>query len=149
MPDKQKKEKRSIDGAGFLLWKAANAWQRHVREHLKPTGITHVQFLLLDAVKQLEAKGQQPSQILLARTAGTDVMMTSKVIRTLEKQKLVARKENQKDGRAVVLQITASGKKKLERATLAIRKSEAAFFSKMISKPHKFMANLEALTNAE
>jgi DNA-binding MarR family transcriptional regulator len=148
MSDKEKKAKRSIDGAGFLLWKAANAWQRHVREHLKPTGITHVQFLLLDAMKELEAKGQQPSQILLARTAGTDVMMTSKVIRTLEKQKLVARKENQKDGRAVILQMTATGKKKLERSALALRKSEGAFFAK-VSKPHKFMAQLEALTTAE
>lgn len=145
MSEKPKKQKRTVDGAGFLLWKAANAWQRHVREQLKPTGITHVQFLLLDAVHQLESKGQQPSQILVARTAGTDVMMTSKVVRTLEKQKLVARKENHKDGRAVILQITAPGKKTLLRASAAIRKSEETFFAKMVSKPHKFIMNLESL----
>lgn len=145
MSDKPKKEKRAVDGVGFLLWKAGNAWQRHLREQLKSTGITHVQFLLLDAVKQLEAGGKQPSQTLLARTAGTDVMMTSKVIRTLEEAKLVARKENRDDGRAVILQITPAGKKKLTSAATAIKKSEDVFFAKLVGKPHKFVANLAAL----
>lgn len=146
MSDTPKKQKHSVDGAGFLLWKAGNAWQRHVREQLKSTGITHVQFLLLDAVKQLETGGKQPSQTLLARTAGTDVMMTSKVIRTLEEAKLIARKNNANDGRAVILQITTAGKSKLTKAAAAIKKSEDAFFAKLVSKPHKFVANLSALT---
>ncbi len=145
MSSSPKKTKRSFSGAGFLLWKAGNAWQRHVRDHLKTTGITHVQFLLLDAVKQLEASGKQPSQTLLARTAGTDVMMTSKVIRTLEEAKLIARKENRNDGRAVILQITITGKKKLTSASTAIKKAEATFFAKLAGKPHKFVANLESL----
>lgn len=145
MSESPKKQKRTVDGAGFLLWKASNAWQRHMREQLKSTGITHVQFLLLDAVNQLESSGNQPSQILLARTAGTDVMMTSKVIRTLEEAKLVARKENRKDGRAVLLQITPAGKRKLASASTALKKSEETFFAKLVSKPHKFVANLSAL----
>jgi DNA-binding MarR family transcriptional regulator len=141
-----KKQKHSVEGAGFLLWKAGNAWQRHVRQQLKSSGITHVQFLLLDAMNQLEANGKEPSQTLLARTAGTDVMMTSKVIRTLEQAKLVARKENRKDGRAVLLQITSAGKKKLASAAAAIKKSDDVFFAKLVGKPHKFVANLKALT---
>lgn len=145
MSEKPKKQKRTINGAGFLLWKAGNAWQRHVREQLKPAGITHVQFLLLEAMIHLETVGRQPSQILLSRTAGTDVMMTSKVIRTLEKQKLVARKSNRSDGRAVVLQITLSGKKTHAKARAAVKKSENEFFAKLRTKPHKFIANLEAL----
>lgn len=147
MPQKPKKQKRAAEGAGFLLWKAGNAWQRHVREHLKSTGITHVQFLLLDAMLQLENSGKKPSQILLSRTAGTDVMMTSKVIRTMEKQKLLARKSDHNDGRAMILQITTLGKSKAQKARTAIRKSEAAFFAKLVSKPHKFIANLEALAD--
>lgn len=155
MPQKPKKHssdhkvragKRTTEGAGFLLWKAGNAWQRHVREHLKSTGITHVQFLLLDAMLELETAGRKPSQILLSRTAGTDVMMTSKVIRTMEKQKLLARKSDQNDGRAMILQITTLGKSKVQKARAAIKKSEATFFSKLVSKPHKFVANLEALS---
>ncbi len=146
MSNNPKKSKRSVESAGFLLWKAGNAWQRHVRDHLKSSGITHVQFLLLDAMKQLEATGQQPSQTLLAKTAGTDVMMTSKVIRTLEEAKLVARKENRLDGRAVVLQITANGKKTHATASTAIKKAEKTFFAKLIGKPHKFVANLIAIS---
>lgn len=146
MSEKSKNTKHTVNGAGFLLWKAGNAWQRHVREHLKPAGITHVQFLLLEAMQQLEATGKKPSQILLSRTAGTDVMMTSKVIRAMEQQKLVARKSDQRDGRAVVLQITALGKQKVGKAKLAIKKSEVAFFARLRTKPHKFVANLEALS---
>jgi DNA-binding MarR family transcriptional regulator len=146
MSDKSKSKKHNVHGAGLLLWKAANAWQRHVRDQLKPLGITHVQFLLLEATQQLEAGGKQPSQILLARTAGTDVMMTSKVIRLLEKEKLVARKSNRKDARSVTLQLTAEGKKKLVKATTAMQRAEISFFSKLKSKPHKFVANLEGLS---
>lgn len=146
MSNTPKKLKGSADGAGFLLWKAGNAWQRHVREQLKSTGITHVQFMLLDAVKQLETAGKQPSQTLVAKTAGTDLMMTSKVIRTLEMAKLVGRKADRKDGRALVLQLTPAGKKKHVSAAAAIKRSETLFFSKLVGKPHKFMANLESLS---
>ncbi len=147
MSEKEKKVKRSITGAGVLLWKASNAWQRHVRDGLRSTGITHVQFLLLQAVQQLETSGKTPTQIMLARAAGTDVMMTSKVIRTLEKEKLVARKSSKSDARSVTLQITILGKKKVAKAAAAIQKSETAFFSKLVAKPHKFVMNLEALAS--
>lgn len=145
MSDKAKKEKRSVQGAGFLLWKASNAWQRVVREHLKSVGITQVQYLLLEAIHLHESKGTQPTQIALSRTAGTDVMMTSKVIRTLETQKLVARKGSRTDARSMVLTLTAEGKKKLARATTAMHKSEEIFFAKLVAKPHKFVMNLAAL----
>lgn len=145
MSDKVKKDKHTVVGTGVLLWKASNAWQRHVREQLKSIEITQVQFLLLDAIQQHEATGKQLTQISLSRSAGTDVMMTSKVIRAMEVQKLVVRKSSKKDARIVVLQITAEGKKKLSRAAVAMEKAESAFFSKLISKPHKFLANLAAL----
>lgn len=149
MSEKEKKEKHSIHGAGFLLWKASNAWQRAVREHLKPIGVTQVQYLLLDAIHQHEVNGKQPSQIALSRSAGIDVMMTSKVIRTLEEQKLVGRKGSRTDARSVVLQLTAEGKKKLTRAAAAMQKSEEVFFAKLVAKPHKFVLNLAALAEEE
>lgn len=145
MSNSPKKNKRSVDGAGILLWKAGNAWQRHVRGQLKSFGITYVQFLLLHAVKELEDQSKQPSQTLVAKTAGVDMMMTSKVLRTLEDAKLVARRSDRNDGRALVLQCTATGKKKLVGAVAAMRKSEAAFFGKL-DKPGKFAQSLETLS---
>lgn len=145
MSNSPKKNKRTVEGAGILLWKAGNAWQRHVRSQLKSFGITYVQFLLLHAVKQLEDESKQPSQTLVAKTAGVDMMMTSKVLRTLEDAKLVARKSDRSDARALVLQCTPTGKKKLTGAAAALKKSEAAFFGKLNGKPHKFVENLEQL----
>ena len=145
MSDKSRKQKSASQGAGFLLWKAGNAWQRVVRENLRASGLTHVQFLLLDAIIEMEASGIRPSQVALSRVAGTDVMMTSKVIRTLEKDKLVARKSNRTDGRAVVLQITTTGKRKALTARAAIRKADQDFFSRLVHKPARFYANLVVL----
>lgn len=145
MSNSPKKNKRTVEGAGILLWKAGNAWQRHVRGQLKSFGITYVQYLLLHAVKQLEDESKQPSQTLVAKTAGVDMMMTSKVLRTLEDAKLVARKSDRNDARALVLQCTPTGKKKLTGATAALKKSEVEFFGKLSGKPHKFVENLETL----
>jgi len=146
MADQSKKEKHSVRGAGILLWKASNAWQRHAREALKSIGITQVQLLLLETIHQCELDGKTPSQSTLSKVAGTDVMMTSKVIRTLVQQKLVARKGSKTDARSVVLQLTTEGKKKITRSSLAMQKAESDFFSHLVAKPHKFMMNLDALT---
>jgi hypothetical protein len=145
MAGQPKKEKHSVRGAGIVLWKASNAWQRHVREELKSIGITQVQLLLLETIRQCELDGKTPSQSTLSKVAGTDVMMTSKVIRTLMKQKLVARKVSKTDARSVVLQLTTEGKKTITRSSVVMQKAESDFFSNLVAKPHKFMMNLEAL----
>jgi len=106
------------ESAGFLLWHLTLRWQREIVAALKPFGLTHVQFVLLASTWWLNTHGQQPTQAALAAHAGTDVKMTSQVIRTLEKRGLVTRDVDTTDTRARRLVVTAAG------ATLAPRAIE-------------------------
>ena len=75
---------------GFLLWRTTLNWQRAMATTLKPLDLTHVQFVLLASVWWLAGQAKLgaglPSQREVADHAGTDVMMTSQVLRTLERQ---------------------------------------------------------------
>ncbi len=97
------------ESPGFLLWHLTLRWQREVAAALKPLGLTHVQFVLLASTWWLNTHDQQPTQAALAAQAGTDVKMTSQVIRTLEKKGLVTRDVDAADTRARRLVVTAAG----------------------------------------
>jgi DNA-binding MarR family transcriptional regulator len=97
------------ESAGFLLWHLTLRWQREIVTALKPFGLTHVQFVLLASTWWLNTHDQQPTQAALAAHAGTDVKMTSQVIRTLEKKGLVTRDVDTADTRARRLVVTAAG----------------------------------------
>ena len=142
----KKKKKKPTGRTGFLLWQAGNSWQRQIKAALDPVGITHVQYLLLETLHELEETKQPVTQVRLARAAGTDVMMTSKVLRLLSKKKLIARKPDSRDARAFIPVLTQQGLKQLEKARKLVEGSEQKFFSKLVNKHEKFANNLLALT---
>ena len=85
------KYKKPEDSPGFLLWQVTNSWQRLMRRVLKEIGLTHVQFVLLTAVEWLNNAKIPATQKEVSRFANTDVMMTSQVIRALERKGLIIR----------------------------------------------------------
>jgi MarR family transcriptional regulator, organic hydroperoxide resistance regulator len=134
------KETKTLNG--FLLWKAANTWQREIREVLEPLDLTHVQFLLLQTISNHTSMKQSE----LAIIAGTDVMMTSKVLRALVKKKLITRKSNRGDARAFTVAISPEGQKLLVKAEKLVISFEEEFFNRLVGKRKKFIQNLSALT---
>jgi len=117
---------RPEDSPGFLLWHVTLRWQREVAAALAPLGLTHVQFVLLASTWWLNAHGEQPSQAALAAHAGTDVKMTSQVIRTLEHNGLVTRDVDVADTRARRLVVTRAGKALAPRAIEAVEAVDRA-----------------------
>ena len=79
------------DSPGFLLWHVTLRWQRAMVAALAPLDLTHVQFVLLATTWWLNERGEDPNQLTLARQAGTDVKMTSEVLRRLEAKGLIVR----------------------------------------------------------
>ncbi|HEY3480177.1 MAG TPA: MarR family transcriptional regulator [Streptomyces sp.] len=116
------------DSPGFLLWHTTLRWQRDIAAALGPLGLTHVQFVLLACTWWLNGQGRQPNQLALARQAGTDVKMTSQVVRTLESKGLIAREVDPEDTRAKRLRVTASGEELAPRAIAAVESVDARFF---------------------
>src|SRR5947209_13275678 len=113
---------------GFLLWHVTHAWQRAVAAALRPLDLTHVQFVLLACVWWLEEQGCTPNQLQLARQAGTDVKMTSQVVRKLEAKGLIERGVDPADTRARRVQATPAGTRLARRAIVAVEDVDARFF---------------------
>jgi len=113
---------------GFWLWHATLRWQREIAAVLAPLGLTHVQFVLLSCAWWMNDHGLVPNQLQLARQAGTDVKMTSQVVRKLEAKGLVKRETDPDDTRARQLRITPEGTELALRAIERVERVDAAFF---------------------
>ncbi len=116
------------DSPGFLLWHVTLRWQREIAAALAPLGLTHVQFVLLAATWWLNSRGEEPNQLSVARQAGTDVKMTSEVLRRLEAKGLIVRSVDAADTRARRIQVTERGGDLAQQAVAAVEGVDAAFF---------------------
>ncbi|NKB55655.1 MAG: MarR family transcriptional regulator [Alphaproteobacteria bacterium] len=113
---------------GYLLWRAANLWQKRIRAVLAPYDVTPVQYLLLAGLRDVgAADGGSTNQAALARHCQTDPMMTSQVLRVLEKAGLIARQPHAGDGRAFAIALTGAGAELLSRAEGDILEADALF----------------------
>lgn len=113
---------------GLALWRVTNSWQRAIRAALSPFGLTHVQFVLLASLAWMG--GDEPViQRDLARHAGTDPMMTSQVLRTLEAKGLLIRRLHPADRRARILVPTDAGRELANRANVAVEAADAEYFA--------------------
>jgi DNA-binding MarR family transcriptional regulator len=116
------------DSPGFLLWRTTLRWQRVMAAALKPLGLTHVQFVLLVSLWWLDAQGARPSQRELAEHAGTDVMMTSQVLRALEAKGLLVRDADAQDARRRRLAVTAQGAALARESVAVVEAADREFF---------------------
>ncbi|AQZ62324.1 Predicted transcriptional regulators [[Actinomadura] parvosata subsp. kistnae] len=113
---------------GFLLWHVTLRWQREIAAVLAPLDLTHVQFVLLATTWWLNSHGQSPNQLSLAGAAGTDVKMTSQVLRRLEDKGLIQRQVDRSDTRARLLRVTERGGQLAQEAIEAVEAADRAFF---------------------
>jgi DNA-binding MarR family transcriptional regulator len=117
------------DSPGFLLWHATLRWQRGIAQALAPLDLTHVQFVLLACTWWLNEQGERPNQIALAAQAGTDVKMTSQVVRSLERKKLIEREVDAADTRARRLHVTKRGAQLALHAIAIVEQIDSEFFA--------------------
>lgn len=132
---------------GFLLWQATNAWQRQIKASLAPFDLTHVQFVLLAGLCWLEQNDDQDSitQKRLAEFCATGPMMTSQVLRTLERAQLIERLSHPDDARARRLKLNDRGYKKLKAALETVEATDGSFFAKLGSDHEALRAGLRQL----
>jgi DNA-binding MarR family transcriptional regulator len=119
---------------GFLLWHATLRWQRRIVAALAPLELTHVQFVLLASTWWLNEHGEEPSQIALSAHAGTDVKMTSQVLRELERKGLVEREIDPDDSRARRLTVTRQGARLAPRAIAVVEQADEQFFESVATE---------------
>ena len=120
---------RSTPSTGFLLWRATNAWQRAQRATLEPFGLTHVQFALLSALADGEAR-KGLSQAEVSDRSGVDPMTTSQVLRSLQGRGLVGREASTEDKRAFRVTATTEGRALVKKALPKVERTDSEFFAR-------------------
>lgn len=137
---------REEQSTGLALWQVTNRWQAAQRAVLKPFGLTHVQFVLLASLTWLGSHGDLPvTQRTLADFAGADPMMTSQVVRALQRKGWLRREPNPADRRAVSLAVTTQGLRLVNEAVVAVEACDDAFFEPIEQDRTAFTALLGAL----
>jgi DNA-binding MarR family transcriptional regulator len=134
------------DSPGFLLWHVTLRWQRDIAAALAPLDLTHVQFVLLATTWWLNSHGEDPNQLTLARQAGTDVKMTSQVLRKLEAKGLIRRDVDTADTRARRLHVTDRGAELAAQAIATVEAADTRFFHPVPDLP-ALLATLRPLAN--
>lgn len=114
---------------GFMLWRVTNQWQALMRRTLIPFDLTHVQFVLLATLAWV-ADPKGITQADLAQRAGSDPMMVSQVVRTLETKGFVERRPDPADGRARLVTATAAGIATVSAANSAVEAADEEFFGR-------------------
>jgi DNA-binding MarR family transcriptional regulator len=103
-------------------------WRRKLTDELADVGLTHVQFVLLASAMWLAHRGKAPSQVELAAHAGVDPMMTSQVVRSLERSKHLKRVADADDARIRRIVVTASGQKTVMKAVAIVERMDRESF---------------------
>jgi DNA-binding MarR family transcriptional regulator len=117
------------DSPGFLLWRVTLRWQRAIAATLAPYRLTHVQFVLLASAWWLGEQREHPNQRAIATHAGTDVKMTSEVLRSLERKGLIERETDPVDTRAKLVTVTAAGQDLAPELIAAVEATDLGFFA--------------------
>ncbi len=113
--------------AGFVMWQVSMLWQRKLKTGLDTIGITHAQFLLLASLQFIGTQKNIVSQQDLAKHCRIDKMMTSKILRTLQKKGLLSRKKNKMDTRSKTLALSEEGEDLLAKAFKIIDRVDGDF----------------------
>ncbi len=129
---------KAEESTGFLLWQVMTLWQQKVAKALQRHELTQVQFALLASLLWLQNHEEHVTQIMLAKHTRLDKMMTSQVLRHLEKRELLVRRQHPEDSRAKSLHLTAIGQKLACAAIPDVEGTDAKFFGKLETQKGPF-----------
>ena len=127
---------------GYLLWQTTMLWQRQMNNALSNLDLTHTQFVILASLGWLLKKSNSITQKEIAEFSKTDRMMVSKILRTLQKNELIDRKEHETDTRAKCVFLTKKGETTLLEAFKVKIHANNEFFKKLPNQ-ERFMNDLK------
>jgi len=120
------------DSLGYLLHQLASLWRRQMNARLAEIGLTHTQFIFLIGLAWLARDGADVTQKDLGHYHKASRALTSRVVRLLERNRLIVQTVKSHDARARILTLTAEGTKRLKLALPILDHTEDVF---LVEKP--------------
>lgn len=112
---------RTRFGITFSL--LARRWRRAIETHLAASGLTDATWIPL---VHLKATGGGISQKELAALVGVDGSSLVRVLDILEREGLIIRRRDERDGRARLIDLTLAGEERVETIRAALGEAEEA-----------------------
>jgi DNA-binding MarR family transcriptional regulator len=132
---------------GFQLWKAANEWQSLLKSKLAPLDLSPSELILLASLYKLIVARGEATQEHIAKDAKVGKMTVSKILRALEKKRIINRKEHEVDTRAKSITITNAGIHTLKQALQLVARHDDKFFACVSGKVNVLTDLLNALND--
>ncbi len=136
------------DYPGLILWQLTHLWQRKFHNVLKKMDLTFVQYTIMMALDIAKKNEVESTLSNIAKGTMFDIMMTSNVIKTLEKKNFVKRKKHPNDSRAILLSLTDQGHTTLKKAAQIAGQFSEEFFTKLDKKLPDFKNHMLKLFNS-
>jgi DNA-binding MarR family transcriptional regulator len=131
------------DSLGYLLHQLASLWRRRMNARLAEIGLTHTQFIFLIGLAWLAREGAEVTQKDLGLYHKASRALTSRVVRLLERNRLIVQKVKSDDARARILIITAEGTKRLKAALPVLDHTEDVFLGESPALKQRIKRDLQ------
>lgn len=141
-----KNKNNSEESSGLLFMRAYNKWHGEIKKQLKTLNITHPQFVLLTSLGYLSQYHAEVTQVMISKISGMDVMSVSQIMGSLEKHKLITRKEHSKDSRAKAVLLTETGAERIKQSLPIVEEIDMMFFGSLKKEEGEFIRLLQSLT---
>ena len=125
------KQRKADDSPGFLLYRVTTLWQQKLGKVFDRLGVNQTQYAILASLKYFEEHGEQSTQAHLADHARIEKMTLSKSVRLLARAGLVERTASGSDRRAMIVRLTAAGRRLVVRAIRSVEGADEVFFGRM------------------
>lgn len=135
--------RRAEDSPGFMLWRASNLLQRMQGRRLRNFAVTPGQFSFMACLVYLHQFEPVTAARVVAYT-GMDKMMVSDLVKVLERKRLLTKRSDPKDARALLIEPTPLGIDITNDAADRMESLDARFFRRA-RNPAAFHAELIAL----
>jgi DNA-binding MarR family transcriptional regulator len=132
------------DSLGYLLHQLASLWRRRMNARLAEIGLTHTQFVFLIGLAWLARDGADVTQKDLGHYHKASRALTSRVVRLLERNRLIVQTVKSNDARARVLTLTAEGTKRLKLALPILDRTEDMFLAEKSELKQRIKRDLRA-----
>ena len=106
---------------GSLVWTLSTRWRTEIDRVTTPLGLTHAQYSALLTLTSLTRRGAKPTQRALADKLSVSAIYASKLLRALEAQGLITRRQNPEDSRSILLSLTEDGQARIAEAKAAVQ----------------------------
>lgn len=135
----------SEKSTGLLFMRTYNKWHGEIKRQLKALNITHPQFVIMTTLGYMLQFEEEVTQVMIAKMAGMDVMSASQIIKLLEKNRLISRKEHSRDTRAKTVTLTEIGQDVLKRALPIVENIDLQYFGSLGVDEKVFISLLHRL----